>query len=282
MKTSGASDNDAGIVFYRSGSNSASGLNMRGASTSVRRLGYHWRDQSGTWGFSAGPTLSDNTWYYVALVVESTKATFYVIEEDGTLTTAVNSVSHSALDCSNDGWHFARDPLFTRYFQGWLDEIAIYDQALSQSTVVAHAAAAGFSSSTPAGDALILNGITSSSTGGVETTVETDGSSTVYGSYAIGDMHFRDASKNGSWTDDGFGLLWDQSTDGSNWQTLLGSTSGTFYIYEQGTTTLIFSYAWSGEGNFSGNTHRYGSTSVDFTGTVPASSTRVDVYHVKD
>ena len=135
---------------------------------------------------------------------------------------------------------------------------------------------------TPAGDALILNGITSSSTGGVETTVETDGSSTVYGSYAIGDMHFRDASKNGSWTDDGFGLLWNQSTDGSNWQTLLGSTSGTFYIYEQGTTTLIFSYAWSGEGNFTGNTHRYGSTSVDFTGTVPAGSTRVDVYHVKD
>lgn len=146
MKTDGASDTNAGIVFYRSGSNTASGLNMYGASTSVRRLGYHWRDQSGTWGFSTGPTLSDNTWYYVALVVESTKATFYVIDESGTTTTAENSVSHSGLDCSNDGWRFARDSSYTRYFQGWLDEIAIYDQALSQSTLEAHAAAAGFSS----------------------------------------------------------------------------------------------------------------------------------------
>ena len=147
LKLDGASDSNAGIVFYRSGSNSASGLNMKGTSTGVKRLGYHWRDQSGTWGFGSGPTLGDDTWYYVALVVESTKATFYVIEEDGTLTTAVNTLSHSALDCSNDGWHFARDTAYgNRYFQGWLDEIALYDQALSETTLEAHAAAAGFSS----------------------------------------------------------------------------------------------------------------------------------------
>ena len=282
IKLSGASDSNAGIFFYRSGSYSASGLNIRGGN--FGSLGYHWKEATFSWQFNSGITLSADTWYYVALVVKSTQAKFYVIDESGTLTTAEKNETHSSLDCSNDGWHLGRDPITwnARYFEGYIDEAALYNQELSQSTIVAHAAAAGFSSSTPAGDALILNGITSSSTGGVETTMETDGSSTVYGSYAIGDMHFRDASKNGSWTDDGFGLLWDQSTDGSNWQTLLGSTSGTFYIYEQGTTTLIFSYAWSGEGNFTGNTHRYGSTSVDFTGTVPAGSTRVDVYHVKD
>lgn len=142
IKQSGSSDGNAGIFMYRSGSNTASGLNLKTAN----KLGYHWRDQSNTWGYSSGPTLSDNTWYYVALVVESTKATFYVIEEDGTLTTAVNSVTHSALDCSGDGWYIARDPYSIRYFQGYLDEIAIYDQALSQSTLVAHAAAAGYSS----------------------------------------------------------------------------------------------------------------------------------------
>ena len=146
MKTDGASDSSAAIIFYRSGGNSASGLNIRGSNQGS--LAYHWRNQTNTWQYNPGITLSDNTWYYVALVIESTKATFYVIDESGTLTTpAVNSVSHSALDCSNDGWHFAKDPGYgNRYFQGWLDEIAIYDQALSQSTVVAHAAAAGFSS----------------------------------------------------------------------------------------------------------------------------------------
>ena len=144
IKPSGASDSYAGIVFYRSGSNSASGLNIRG--TTLGKLGYHWRDRSNTYGYGAGPTLSDNTWYYFALVVESTKATFYVIEEDGTVTTAVNSVSHAALDVSGSTWYIARDPYSSRYFQGYLDEVAIYDQALSQSTLEAHAAAAGFSS----------------------------------------------------------------------------------------------------------------------------------------
>ena len=141
MKTDGASDSNAGILFYRSGSNTASGLNIRGSNQGS--LGYHWRDQSSTWTYNPTITLSDNTWYYVALVIESTKATFYVIDESGTLTTpAVNSVSHSALDCSNAGWRIARDSNYTRYFQGWLDEIAIYDQALSQSTVEAHASKA--------------------------------------------------------------------------------------------------------------------------------------------
>lgn len=144
IKPSGASDSNAGMVFYRSGSNAASGIWQKGST--LGKLAYSWRDASNTWGWSGGPTLSDNTWYYVALVVTSTEATFYVIEEDGTLTTAVNTVSHSALDCSNDGWHIARDPTLTRYFQGYIDEVAIYDQALSQSTLVAHAAAAGFSS----------------------------------------------------------------------------------------------------------------------------------------
>lgn len=144
IKLSGASDDNAGIVFYRTGGTTASGLNIRG--TTLGKLGYHWKGASSTYGYAGGPTLSDNTWYYVALVVESTKATFYVIEEDGTLTTAVNTLSHSALDCSGDGWHIASDPFGNRYFQGYLDEVAIYDQALSQSTVVAHAAAAGYSS----------------------------------------------------------------------------------------------------------------------------------------
>jgi len=144
IKTSGASDEWAGIVYYRSGNNTASGLDIKG--TTQGKLTYTWRGASNTYNYAGAPTLSDNTWYYVALVVESTKATFYVIEEDGTLTTAVNNVSHSALDCSGDAWYIALDFGYVRYFQGYIDEVAIYDQALSQSTLVAHAAAAGYTS----------------------------------------------------------------------------------------------------------------------------------------
>ena len=56
MKTDGASDENAGIVFYRSGSNTASGLNVRG--TNNGSLAYHWRDQSNTWTYNPGITLS--------------------------------------------------------------------------------------------------------------------------------------------------------------------------------------------------------------------------------
>ena len=147
VKCSGASDSNGGIVFIR-GTTPASGLNIRG--NTLGKLGYHWRDQSNTYGYTGGPTLSDNTWYYVALVVTSTEATFYVIDESGTLTTATNSVTHSAINPSTNPWHIARDSGYTdRYFQGYIDEVAIYDQALSQSTVVAHAAAAGYAAAAP-------------------------------------------------------------------------------------------------------------------------------------
>ena len=147
LKTDGASDTNAGIVFIR-GSAPASGLNMYGSSTSVRRLGYHWNDAGATYGFANGPTFADDTWYYVALVIESTKATFYMIDESGTLTTpAVKTTTHSAINVSSDEWTLARDPLSAgRSFQGTLDEVAIYDQALSQPKIEAPAAAAGFSS----------------------------------------------------------------------------------------------------------------------------------------
>jgi len=149
IKTDGASDSNAGIVFIR-GSVPASGLNMYGSSTSVKKLGYHWNNGSATYGFSSGPTLADNTWYYVALVIESTKATFYIIDESGTLTTpVVNTTTHAAINASSNGWTIGRDAYGSnRSFQGTIDEVAIYDQAFSQSKVVAHAAAAGYTAPT--------------------------------------------------------------------------------------------------------------------------------------
>lgn len=138
VKTSGASDANAGIFFYRSGSNSASGLNI--IASNLGKLGYHWRDVGGTYGYSGGPTLSDNIWYYVALVIESDKATFYAIDEGGSVTAAVNTTSHSALNISNDGWYIGRDPLSSgRSFQGYLDEVAIYDTALNRAKIESHA-----------------------------------------------------------------------------------------------------------------------------------------------
>lgn len=131
------------------------------------------------------------------------------------------------------------------------------------------------------GDALILNGISKDNTGGVESAISADGDSTVYGGYVTSTMNFYDGTKDGSWTDDGHGLIWNHSTSATDWVSLIGTTSGTFYVYEEGTSKLIYSLAWSGTGTWSGDMDKYGTTSVDYTGTVPSHNTRVDVYHIK-
>ena len=138
------------------------------------------------------------------------------------------------------------------------------------------AAAAGL------GDVIVLNAYANTNIGGVENAIEIDGSTTVYNGWDFTRMDFRDASKNGTWTDDGLGLLWNMkdATNYSNWTGYISGGSGTFYVYQAGTSTLIFSLAWVGQVLFTGNYQRYGSTSVDFTGSVAVNNTRVDVYHI--
>ena len=119
--------------------------------------------------------------------------------------------------------------------------------------------------------------------GGVENLLQSDASSTVYNGWNIGAMYFRDATKNGSWTSDGLGLLWSMgnATDYARWTGYIGTAGGTFKVYEQGTTTLIYSMAWSAEREWTANTRQYGAyVAPIFTGTVPGNNSRADIYHV--
>ena len=133
------------------------------------------------------------------------------------------------------------------------------------------------------GDLIVTNGIANLNIGGVESRIQSDGSSTVHGSWTLGNMDFRDASKNAAWTDNGLGLLWGMidSTNYNRWTDRTGSGGGTFSVYETGTTTLIFSFEWAGASVFTANMQRYGTTSIDFTGDTATANERVDVYHVQ-
>jgi hypothetical protein len=122
----------------------------------------------------------------------------------------------------------------------------------------------------------------------VEQSIKPDPStSTVNGASGLSfeSWNFRDNSKNGSWTDDGLGLLLTTSipanpSNHSGWVSLLPTSSGTFYVYEAGTSTEIFRLNWTGSTNFAVDaTQRYGSSSVDFVGSVAPNNTRVDIYY---
>ena len=80
-----------------------------------------------------------NVWYYVAAVVTTTGATYYV---DGS---AIGSVTYSGIPLLFDPAHRVQIGTNTRYrkewFHGAIDEVAVYDYALTAEQIAAHYAA---------------------------------------------------------------------------------------------------------------------------------------------
>jgi hypothetical protein len=116
---------NAGIVFARAGQ-PATGLNLNG----VLNLGYHWLDTSASYSWDSGLTPPLNEWSLAAVVVELDKATAYLINDAG-LQSATNLVTH-ANRAFTDNIRIGGDPNSTaRTFDGRIDEVAIFDHALS-------------------------------------------------------------------------------------------------------------------------------------------------------
>jgi hypothetical protein len=119
----------AGIVFARAGQ-PATGINLRDNG----ELGYHWDDTQTTWSWPSGLTVPVGQWSFVALVVGPTQATMHVINSGGAQS-AVNTVAHTPLAFTGTlriGGDAFGD---TRTFNGRVDEVAIFNQALSPDQI---------------------------------------------------------------------------------------------------------------------------------------------------
>ena len=81
-------------------------------------------------------TLPDGQWVFVALVVEPDRATI-TMGESGVLASAVNLTAHSPEEF--DGVTLiGRDSTGnSRYFEGGIDDVRIYDAALSPAQIAA-------------------------------------------------------------------------------------------------------------------------------------------------
>ncbi|MHC1762971.1 MAG: LamG-like jellyroll fold domain-containing protein [Verrucomicrobiia bacterium] len=117
----------AGIVFSRG--TAVSGLDFKG---STEQLGYHWNDTSSTHQWDSGLYPAQNQWNFVAMVVEPTQGTLYLDSGTG-LQTSVNEVDHgpSVLD----GIQLGQDGASGRLFKGMIDEVIIFDRALSETEI---------------------------------------------------------------------------------------------------------------------------------------------------
>lgn len=114
----------AGILFLRP-SGQATGLHL----DANNELRYHWGSTS-YWAFATGLTLPVNEWSHVALVVTPTAARIYL---NGRFVT--NTAAHAAFNFSQP-LRMGMDPnSSSRTFKGLMDEVAVYNRALSTNEI---------------------------------------------------------------------------------------------------------------------------------------------------
>ena len=110
----------AGIVYSRD-ANTVAGLSLGTAS----ELRYTWNDAGNTFNWNSGLVLPNNQWTFVALVVEPHRARIMM-----NTALAVNPVSHDVEQFDGEIL-LGADAAGGRHFAGEIDEVRIYDYALT-------------------------------------------------------------------------------------------------------------------------------------------------------
>jgi hypothetical protein len=139
VKPSGPQVGFEGIVFCR-GVDTIAGLNYSGNTDGAGNftLGYTWNNEPETYNWNSGLVAPLDQWSLVALVVTPANATIYLMNTNG-LVSATHDYSHVVQsfngttligDDSNDGGNGARG------FNGVLDDVAVFNSALSKSQLV--------------------------------------------------------------------------------------------------------------------------------------------------
>ena len=123
-----------GLVFCRPGGD-ASGFNF----TSGGQLGYTWNQNSqSTWSWLSGLVPPLQQWSFVTLVISPQSAIVYLCNTDG-IQSATNSITHSA-EAFNDSTLIGGDTADggngSRTFNGLLDEVAVFNQSLTEQQVL--------------------------------------------------------------------------------------------------------------------------------------------------
>lgn len=142
----GEQNDFAGIVFQNANGNST-GLNL-GTNNELR---YHW-DSSTHWAYNSGLTVPDQTWTFVALVIEPDTATFYMDDGINGMQTVTRNSTHILKP--HVTYSIGRNTgSGSRVVNGMLDDARIINRALS-SAEIAVLATEGLRASNP----LPLNG----------------------------------------------------------------------------------------------------------------------------
>lgn len=129
---------DVGIVFTRS-DNTIAGLKFD--SNDPNGLAYNWNDVGLAANFKSSLVVPQNKWVYVALSVQNDVAT--LVTHDGTAFNYANNfdVTHVSQPFDTE-WRIGNDAASTNTFVGSIDEVAIFNRALSLGELFTQYAAA--------------------------------------------------------------------------------------------------------------------------------------------
>ncbi len=122
---------NTGLFFWR-GSSSA-GFIYSG-SGAANTLAYNWGSSSTPYLWNSGLVAPTNLWSFVSLVVSPTNATIYLLNTNGRTTSSLafgnaNLPFNSASEIGTDPYQD------NRTFNGIIDEVAVYNQCLTESQI---------------------------------------------------------------------------------------------------------------------------------------------------
>jgi hypothetical protein len=133
--------NYVGLVFQRQG------LTIAGLAygNSTNHLGYNWNNVAADYNWDSGLAVPVGEWSFAAVVIEPTRATVYLYNASGQLA-AAHTVPH-AVQLFDGTTYIGTDPAYadgTRNFNGIIDEVSVWNRALSGDQIAAlYTAASG-------------------------------------------------------------------------------------------------------------------------------------------
>jgi hypothetical protein len=143
IKANGAQAPATGVILSRAGTTTA-GIIFDAVNNGGLELGYNWNDDNSTYNWASGLSVADGEWCFVALAVQPAFATLFSAKASDALSfsSAVNPVAHGP-QMFEGTTLIGGDAGFTdRFFDGGIDEVAIFDRTLTPGEIYSQFASA--------------------------------------------------------------------------------------------------------------------------------------------
>jgi len=140
INPSGPVENWAGILMDRGAAGEGFGFGGDTNATGMSELAYTWnQNNADTYNFNSQLYPTAGQWSFVAMVLEPSQATLYLVGSNGVVQSTNNVVTNDSEEFGV-AWHIADDAdngnVGTRTFPGSISSVAVYLSALSRNQIV--------------------------------------------------------------------------------------------------------------------------------------------------